>query len=605
MARSTLALAWFAVFSALAMSARTAVAQDAQPAAPQQGDGGVATPPSVAPALPPAGEADAGASALPPGPAFPAPVYQEPSARRTKPLRISIGLLPTASDLGSEADLVSTADNDAAITESLKKWTFSLKGYIRAPVRIGWGPSCHDRSDLNANRLCSTGETPHTELHSPPRMVGFSSGDWEYVGLAPNTSSSLRVTVSNPLVSANVIFAANTFWDSGFMELDQIGGIDQAYLTLKFPNAFGSTGGLAWTVGSFSNRYGNAGPNQTSSGYYGTYLVGRTHVMGEDLTADIDLNDDMELVLEHGIGAKLDISPFIAAYAPQPSFYPGQGHVPHGSNFLHHAHAALIVSPWLQLGAHYMTSWTPDDNTAVRGLARAESRLTVTGADVHLDDDEWGHAYVGYSHVDAKNLAPLDEALQVIHGGDGYNFKLEYFGDKDRRALINRTPTNDAGTVDTVLFQYIVRLAPLIDGLPIHDIAVAAYGMYNHVHVLQTHTLAVPRVVLGIPTFGDGDDPEYSYDRLKIGAEVEFALLKYLSMGFRVDRVMPDLRSTDASYTALSPRAIIHTTWKSKEYIIVDYTHFFLGQLAFPSSPYSSLTTTDPDMLMVSAIMSF
>src|SRR5262249_4103319 len=154
--------------------------------------------------------------------------------------------------------------------------------------------------------------------------------------------------------------ASSAFLDTGYPNLDQIGGISQAYLTLKFPTAFGVWGGLAWTVGSFSNRYGNAGPNQTSSGYYATYLFGRTHVMGEDLTADVDLNDDVELVLEHGLGAKIDVTPLLGTYAFQPSYFPGQGHAAHGSNFLHHAHAGILVNRWLQFGAHYLTSWTPN-----------------------------------------------------------------------------------------------------------------------------------------------------------------------------------------------------------------------------------------------------
>jgi hypothetical protein len=586
MTRSTLVFAWFAVFSAVAMSARTAAAQEADAGLaaplplPLQGDAGAAVPSPAPVATPP--------------PAFAAPVYEEPPARRTKPLRMSIGLLPTASDLGSEADLVSTADNDAAITESLKKWSFSLKGYIRAPMRLGWGPSCA-QNNRDAIRLCSAGESPRTELHSPPRMIGFSSGDWTYVGLAPNASSSLRVSVSNPLVSANVIFASSYFTEAGWQEIDQIGGIDQAYITLKFPSVFGSAGGLAWTVGAFSNRYGNAGPNQSSSGYYGTYLMGRTHVMGEDLTADIDLNDDLELVLEHGVGAKLDMTPFLGTYAFQPAYFPGQGHAAHGSNFLHHAHAALIASPWLQVGAHYLTSWTPDDRRQTFNVVIPEGRLTVVGADVHLDDDDWGHAYLGYSHVSGKNLTPLDEALQVIHGGDGYNFKLEYFGDKDRRATVNSTPSNDSGTVDTLLFQYILRLAPLLgDKLPIHDVALAIYGMYNH-----THTLAET-------SYGQlPPDPESTNDRFKIGVEAEFAIIKYLDLGFRYDRVVPDMSNGADAYSALSPRAIIKSNWKSKEYIIVDYTHFLLGPLSFPSSPYSSLTLIDSDMLMISAIMSF
>jgi hypothetical protein len=130
------------------------------------------------------------------------------------------------------------------------------------------------------------------------------------------------------------------------------------------------------------------------------------------------------------------------------------------------------------------------------------------------------------------------------------------------------------------------------EALPIHDVALAIYGMYNHVSADEHPQLPMPSAA-------------FTNDRVKFGVEAEFALIKYLSLGFRYDRVIPDLKDTSDAYSALSPRAIIHSTWKSKEYIIVDYTHFLLGPQVFPSSPYSSTTNIDPDMLMVSAIMSF
>ena len=158
-----------------------------------------------------------------------------------------------------------------------------------------------------------------------------------------------------------MILAASTLYDSGYKDLDQMGGFSQAYVTLKAPNLFGNAGGIAWTVGSFSNRYGTAGPNQNSSGYYGTYLFGRTHVSGEALTADIDFSPDVELILEHGVGAKLEVVPFIpiSKNPPIAPYLPDQQPVPQGSNYVHHAHAALVINDTLRIAGHYMTSWTP------------------------------------------------------------------------------------------------------------------------------------------------------------------------------------------------------------------------------------------------------
>ena len=248
----------------------------------------------------------------------------------------------------------------------------------------------------------------------------------------------------------------------------------------------------------------------------------------------------------------------------------------------------------MQFGMHYLTSWTPNDNQPISVPNPASARMTVYGADLHLDDNELGHGYIGYSRVDARNLYPLDEALQVIHGGDGYNFKLEYFGGKDRFSM--NVPHNDTGTVDTVLWQYILRLAPLLgESLPVHDVSLAIYGMFNHVHS-DEYKYKTPGML---------PDPAINNDRLKFGAEIEVALIKYLNLGFRYDRVIPNLKDDADAYSAFSPRAIIKSNWKSKEYIIVDYTHFMLGPLVYPSSPYSSYTIIDKDMFMVSAVMSF
>jgi hypothetical protein len=505
---------------------------------------------------------------------------------RLKSLKMTVGIPPTASDLGSEADMVSTTggEDDATITAQLANWTLGMKGYIRAPMRVGIGPRFN--------------ENDKTELHSPPRIVGLGSGDWNYIALAPNPTASLYIKAGNPVVSANIIFNANTFYDSGYRDLDQMGGISQAYLTLKFPRAFGSTGGVAWTVGSFSNRYGNAGANQSNSGYYGTYLFGRTHVAGEVLTADFDLTDHLELVLEHGIGSKIEPIPYVGydlvadSAPPKNNFLPGQGSVPQGTNLLHHGHVGLLIDNWFKLGLHAMTSWSPDDNNTLSNPP--ESRMTVVGADVHVDDSVAGHAYLGYSHIKGENLLPLADAIQVLHGSNGKGFKEDYFGPKDRDT--NITATNSSGTVDSILWQYLLHLAPVFgEDLPMHDITLSLYGMFNHVRSPVTDPAQA----------ASGLQRDVKLDKLKFGAEVELALLKFMAMGFRYDRVQPDLTDTSSLYQALSPRLIFHSNWRSKEYIIVDYTHFLLGPKAYPGSPYTTYLKSDPDMIMVSAIMSF
>jgi hypothetical protein len=518
---------------------------------------------------------------------------------RWKPLQVSVGLAPTAQDLGSEADIlgVSSSQDLGAI---LDQWAMTLKGSFRVPIRVGFGRRNDGREG--------------TEMHALPRVVGLGSGDWNYLGLAPNASASLALIIGNPLVTANIIYSTSHLTDPGYPVVNDM-GIDQAYLALKFPDAFGSAGGIAVMAGVFSERFGTSGPYQKSSGYYSTYLFGRTHQAGESITANVDLSEKVELIVEHGLGAKSEVVPFIVKDAQYPDPTPmepgppprwviggaeewkvyesddfqGQGPQPYGSNFVHHAHAAVIFDDKLRVGAHYLHSWSPNDNALDPDAP--EARLTVTGADVHLDG-EIGNAYIGYSHVDADELYPLGDGVQLLHSGTGRSFKLNFFGEKER--LTGDTGRNDSGTVDTILTQFHLRASDLFnDPFNGRDLNFGVYSMWNHVRSVRTRN--------DIPY-----DRAIKDDKLKFGMDVDFNALKFMSVGSRFDRVIPRLARTADAYTAISPRLSFYTRHKSKEQVILQYTHFFLGPETVPGSPYTDgYYTPDADMIVLMARMSF
>ncbi|HEY2404941.1 MAG TPA: hypothetical protein VGI10_03015 [Polyangiaceae bacterium] len=578
-----------------------------------------ATPP--APAAPPAGEPPTGATPTPgaeasappttPPPAaaessdaeaggvapvtptvFPPPaLHRRPKKKKPKVQRLytTVGMLPTDQDFGSEADMVSTANapHDAPLS---KKWNYSLRGFLRAPMRIGIGPR--------------TDRTSGTEWHAPAHMPGATSDEWNYTGVAPGPNASLYFNVENNTVSGNLILATNTFFDSGYKHLDQIGGISQAYITFKWADAFGDVGGLALTAGAFSNRYGTSGPMQQSSGFYGTYLFGRTHVAGLDLAGDFHLAKDLDLVVEEGFGAKLEVVPW-ASTPPTEPYLPYQGPVPQGSNFVHHSHVALIADQELRIGAHYLTSWStndcPNDDTCPSPGTRVPiPRETVIGADIHVDDKIFGNAYLGFSRTQAAHVLPLSNGLEVIHSSYGYDLQSNYFNINPATAA---NPTPDHGIIQTVLAQYIVRLSPLLGQTPGEgpDVALGLYGMYNHV------------------TIGSS----LKQDKYKGGAEVEVSPLRFLSVGLKYDRVMPDGSRTAPAYSAISPRLIMHTNWLSREYVILNYTHYTLGS-AVPASELHQViadnaaaaavpgatnitpfSKPDPDLISLTAVVAF
>ncbi len=224
--------------------------------------------------------------------------------------------------------------------------------------------------------------------------------------------------------------------------------------------------------------------------------------------------------------------------------FPGQQSQPYGSTFVHHHHGALQLEDYLRVSGHYMSSWSPDDNTNFVGGEVAPARLTVVGGDVHYDRELY-NAYLGYAHLDANNVYPLADALQTIHSGTGRSLKLNYFGQKDRYTGL--TPSNFSGTVDTLMWQLMLRVAPLIgDPFGSRDFNVAFYGMYNHA--------VSPKEDPNDPTSIDIDD-----EKLKFGADLDLSLLKFMSIGARFDRVIPRLADTSDAYTAISPRfSLLH-----------------------------------------------
>jgi hypothetical protein len=586
----------------LALGAPLAQAQAQQgpdggsgPAPAASPDGGADAPPAPGPAAVP--PASAGLIPLPQSVQMPqesetfVPLPPPPEGtvvvpeRRTKPLKTTVGIPPTTSDLGSETD-VAARDTGVTVAER-NNWSLNIKGYLRAPMRVGYGP----RDDA----------FPGNEWHSPPRMVGFSSSNWTYIALSPNSSASVRATISNPRVSGTMILTTSVFPTVGYEDLDSSGGVAQGFVNIKFPDAFGNVGGLVLTVGSFSNSYGTSGPRQTNTGFYGTYLFGRTHVDGEDLTASLDLNEHVELLLEDGFGAKLDLLPVLGGNLPKQMFIPGDPKQSLGSNFLHHAHVGLRVDDWLMLGAHYMSSWTPDDRNPT---PHGEGRLSSTGVDVHVDHPRWGSGYIGFSHIWGHNLLPLDEALQVIHGGRGYDFKLQYFGNKFRQYEGSGVYLpNDGGRVETILFQHTFRSYELFGYAPREGVNLSLYAMYSHSYspptggmtTIDLSTSGGP-VLKGPFTIDD--------NKIKYGTLVEFAALRHWSFNGRFDRVQPTTSDPEQTYTAFTAQAILRSDWRSSRQIVFGYTRFILRAHDYPDSPYTSLQhVADPNLFVISAIM--
>ena len=444
---------------------------------------------------------------------------------------------------------------------------FEIHGYLRAPFRVGVGK----KND----------GTSGSELHAPPHVPDGSFTDWRYLDSLQGPWSELLFSYGGARAKGTVSIASYNQTLAGYRELQAQLGINQAFVTLDFPGAFGRYGDLSLVAGSFSNRYGTAG--KYDAGMYETYLFGRTKAVGETLTARLDLTRNVSVVIEHGVGGKLDVVPF-DTLNPRPGYLPFPGPVPQGSTFLHHAHVGVVFSKLLRITGHYLTSWTPDDNPAP-GMLSNPGRMTVFGAEAKLSGGVGGDGFLGFSQVRAKDILPLADALEVLHSSGGSQFKNNYFGRFDPRTSM--TPPDDTGAVNSVLFQYALSIGRLVRyparfGGNGPDLTLTLFGMFNSVN-----------------------SEHFAHKMLKYGGEVLYSPLESLALGARGDVVQPDMANREQSFSVLSPKIILRTSFLSHERVTLQYSHYWNGAAAYAAFPYNRLPTADKNVLMLSASMWF
>jgi hypothetical protein len=412
---------------------------------------------------------------------------------------------------------------------------FEIHGYFRAPLRVGIGK----KND----------GTEGKELHGPPHVPDGSFTDWRYLDSLQGPWSELLFSYGNPRAKATVSIASYNQTIAGYRELQAQLGINQAFLTMTFLDAFGRYGGLTLTAGSFSNRYGTAG--KYDAGMYETYLFGRTKAVGETLTARLDLTPEVAVVIEHGVGGKLDVVPF-DTLNPRPDYLPFPGPVPQGSTFLHHAHLGLELFKKLRITGHYLTAWTPDDNPAPLQKSNP-GRMTIIGAEAKFKGGVAGDGFIGFSHIRAEDILPIADTIEVLHSSGGWQFKNNYFGRRDPRTMM--TPPDDTGAVNTALLQYSLSIGKLVR-YPARfsgngpDLNLTVFGMFNQI-----------------------DSESFAHEKLKYGAELIYSPLEILALGARGDLVQPNLANSEESFAVLSPKVMLRTAFLAHERVTLQYSH--------------------------------
>ena len=489
------------------------------------------------------------------------------------------------------ASAVTTVSGPAVVAND-DSWKFEYHGYIRAPMRVGMG-----KRDKPGDG--QSGTTFHSPIIPDDQYLGWQSTphnktDW----------AELYLSLGNSWAKGTVSIQGYNFADSSFSNPTTQLGIADGYIDLT-PDLGYENVRLAWRVGAFSNKYGSAG--KYDAGEYDTYMFGRIHNAGEALHIDYDIDENNSLWFEHGIGFR----------KPDPNQF-------NNSRFtlLNHAHVGFKHTEAMQFTAHYLSSWTqeeernadpgvPVDNTGAslpnkvpRNAATSitgvpDGKMWVAGVDARFDLSAFGYFYAAYSHVGLKDAVTVGRAIEVIHASGGGEFGLgivdNYLGPScvdtqfhDSPGLHGAqyypqpagfSPTRPCsmgnGSVDTLLAQYEFSLTNFLqqssggqkfwgDG---SDLYLKLYGMYNKVKSTDDYKV------------NDG------IHKLKFGADLAYSILPWLTAAVRFDRLQPNSKVPEQSFAILSPRLVFKSKWNTHEAITIQYSRYLYNQRECASHP--------------------
>jgi len=493
-------------------------------------------------------------------------------------------------------------------TEASSAWKTDFHGYFRVPFRLGLGsrPAPQAKPDPNQSEPETSDRAPGQSaltLHAPIIPDGQYLS-WQSTSHNRSDWAELFFGIGNAWAKATVGLQGYNFTDASFDDPKTQYGIGQAFVTLT-PDLGYENLRLSLKVGASQDRYGAAG--KYDAGEYDTYLFGRTHVIGETLRAEYDLNESWSLWAEQGVGGK----------RPDPSSF-------NNARFtmLAHGHVGLNRGSDLQFSGHFLYSWAQEEdrpydvskeNTlyASSVVDVPDGNLWVAGADARLELGAWGYLYGGYSHVGAKHALVVGRALEVLHASGGGEYRLgvvdNYLGPgctaqfadpqvaggptERTGGLVGPGPvpapsgcSAGSGSVDSVLGQYEFSLTNFLqmqeeggqkfwgEGA---DLKVALYGMLNLVHSDYRPT---DKSIWG-PTDGNL--------KLKYGADIQYHATPALTAALRVDRLQPNSDVPEQSFAVLSPRLVFTSNWVTREQLTFQYSRYIYNRRECPSNAAS------------------
>ena len=491
-----------------------------------------------------------------------------------------MGLDPTAPQAAALPGGTTPAFGQKSANDN--EWRFDFHGFLTAPLNMG----------INKRQPSAPGEPgtrpgqSNTVLHSPP-LVPDDFETFSHTGVTPTTYVQMNLSDGNSVVSANVsILARQANVSESFLEPASQLGINDAFVSIT-PN-FGKKTRLRLLVGAFTSRYGSAG--EYDEGRYGTPFIARINGVGELVGTRSELGD-FALLLEQGFQGQSNK----AGNSLTPDLWNGYADPGEGTTFVNHIHAGLAYRGVATLGTHFLTAFSQDDRAT--GALAPDGSIRVLAADLGLSMGRFGHFYGAFASTKAEHARTVSRIFSVLNTPGGPGLMNNYLGSEADGG-------DGTGTLTTIAGQYdlsVGRLASYpVPFTPGPDLVISLFG-------------AAVNVKSPVARF-DG------VTKVKYGAEASYSLLPWLAVSARYDRVMPKrtlgplppgaVATSDDdrySFSVLAPRLIFHTDWSSTDQIVLQYSHWFDGDLttvrsgAPPQEDYRVIP--DKDVVSLSASM--
>lgn len=437
-----------------------------------------------------------------------------------------------------------------------KEYVLDFHGYLLLPMRVG----VHDREAAGKS---------DTVLHAPP-LIPQDYRRFQYAAVVPDPWVQLNFTYGNSKVAGTAILAANTVAEAEavYDPVRQL-GVSDAYVTFNLADTLGKP--FQFRVGATSNRYGAMGA--FDSGRYATPLIARINSLGETATAAFDVGKTT-FVLEQGIGGQLGHAPSGLVS----SGWNGFADPNTGASFVAHLHGGLDYARHLQLGLHYVTAWSQDDQNLKTTLA--DGRISVLGADARLTG-QYGHLYLGGAYTKATDAGVVSGIVEVLNARGGPGLVSEYLGPN----------SGGNGSLMTFGAQY--------------DVSVSRFFFGEQYRGKNTDVLVS---LFGIGTKVASDDPDRDgVLKLKAGGEVTYNLLSWFGTSARVDLVRLDNAVNAKSFNVYTGRLLFHTDWLSRDQFALQYSHFAYGRDVSVAQGYPPVDdpSLNPDRHVLALSVSF